>query len=367
MLGSLWFGFLGQLPDAYLRVRKWSGCVVGVQVLHLALNITFNVSLLVAGWGILAVLVGNLATNVVMSLVRLALMAFSRGGYRFDTGTARKLLKFGALLAVTSLFSLGMHQADRYFLRAYLDIGDVGIYSVAYSIGQAVTTVFLMSFGSIWNVVVYEIADRPDAKQVYSFVFEYFCYALLLTILGLSLFARPLIAFMASPEFAPAADLIPVIALAYFFFSLHLHFKTPAIVANRTTQLLPAVILAFAVNVAANMTLIPTFGGAGAAWSSVASFATFSFGGLVLYRRIDKIPYSFARIALVFVMYCAVYLVSRPIIAAQSNELTKFAISAGLWLACAVLVLHPLFKYVPRLFSRQSTPDAEISGELLTG
>jgi len=37
-----------------------------------------------------------------------------------------------------------------------------------------------------------------------------------------------------------------------------------------------------------NLTLIPAFGMAGAAWACVLAFMAFSFTGLWIYRRVDR-------------------------------------------------------------------------------
>jgi len=68
---------------------------------------------------------------------------------------------------MATLLALTMHQADRYLLRVFLDMDRVGIYSFAYTIGQAINALCLMPFVAIWSVEVYEIARQPNAKQIY--------------------------------------------------------------------------------------------------------------------------------------------------------------------------------------------------------
>ena len=153
-----------------------------------------------------------------------------------------------------------MHQADRYLLRLFLDLDQIGIYALAYTIGRAVNTLCLLPFSAIWSVAIYEIATSRDAKQVYANVFQYFVYGLLLIMLGVSLFARPLLMLMTTPDYLAATDLIPIVCLAYVFFSLHDHFRVPVMLTKRTLNLIPAYLIAAVVNIGINFIMIPLLG-----------------------------------------------------------------------------------------------------------
>ena len=176
-----------------------------------------------------------------------------------------------------------MNQADRYLLVPFVSMDEIGIYSLAANIGRGLYTLAILPFSSIWGVVIYEIAEHPHAKKVYAQVFQYFVYCELLIFLAISLVAQPLLELLAAKEYAQAASLVPVVCLAYLFFSLHEHFKVPALLMKRTLSLLPAFVAASGTSIVANLCVIPILGIAGAAWVSVLTFAVFSFIGLWRY------------------------------------------------------------------------------------
>jgi O-antigen/teichoic acid export membrane protein len=239
----------------------------------------------------------------------LVIFCCAMGRVVIDVKVGRELVKFGAPLIVNSLLQLLMHEADRYFLLAYLDMKEVGVYSLAYKVGQAVNTLCLIPFGSIWGVMIYEIAKQPDAKQQYARVFEYFVSAVLVLMLGASLSAVPLLPFLTTEAFDGAIQLLPVILLAFVFFTLHSQFNVPALLAKKTVTLVPSAIAGVATNLILNSILVPRFGATGAAWSSVMTYAVFSFSGLVMYRRIDVIPYPFAKCAAITAGIALTYVV----------------------------------------------------------
>jgi len=348
ILPTLWFGVIGGLPDAYLKTRKWSGLSVGFNLGRLLLNVGLNLYfLIVSRLGVTGLLLGNLITGGVITVAFLVVMSISLGTYTFHWPLIPKLWRFGSPLIITGLLSIILHQADRYFIRAFLDLNQVGIYSFAYTIGQAVNTLILLPFGAIWNVVAYEIANRPDAKHVYSQVFEYFVYVLLLVMLAVALLARQMLGLLVPANYLPAADLIPVVCLAYLFFSLHEHFKVPVMLAKRTTDLLPVFISAVVVDTILNLILIPSFGSAGAAWASVVSFATFSFVGLWRYRRVDKYEYPLRRCGVVLGGMIFSYLAYEKL-SGSTFSYIEFGAAILIWLTWALLLFRPLLRLIFR-------------------
>jgi len=235
-----------------------------------------------------------------------------------------------------------MHQADRYLLRVFLDMDRVGIYSFAYTIGQAINALCLMPFVAIWSVEVYEIAKQPNAKQLYVNIFTYFVYGLALIMFGISLFSKPLLRLLATPVYVEAADLIPIVCLGYVFFSIHEHFKVPALLAKRTSSLLPAYLIAALINIGVNLLAIPLLGIAGSAWTSVLTFATFSFVGLWRYRRIDRYPYPLLRCGLMVVGMSLSYLAEQMITHWYFSSLWTLILAAILWCVWAAVLLGPV-------------------------
>lgn len=348
---TLWCNTLATVIEMWLRVRKWSFTFVGVSFGRLLLNIGLNVWFLVGlDMGVSGLLLGNLIAAIAYTIVLTGIFSASLRGFVFDSGLLGRLLRFGSPLIVTALLSLLMHEADRYFLRHYAGLSEVGVYSLAYKIGQAVNMLFLIPFSAIWNVVMYEMATEPDARRNYARVFEYFTYALLIITLAASLFAYPLLPLLTPGDYGRAVDLIPIVLLAYLLFAMHQQFSVPALLAKKTSALIPASIAGIVTNVLLNLLLIPRIGAAGAAWSSVATYAVFSFSGLFRYRTFDRIPYPFARLLFVGLGVTATYLTVRILVLPVSSmpmQLLAATLATTFW--CIVLLrpaMSPILEIV---------------------
>ena len=352
--GTLWCNTIASLIETWLRVKKRSLTFVGVSLGRLLLNIGLNVWFLVGlDMGVVGLLLGNLIAAAANTLVLALVFANSLRECAFDSALLRKLRQFGTPLIVTALLSLLMHEADRYFLKHYAGLGEVGVYSLAYKIGQAVNMLFLIPFAAIWNVVMYEMAAEPNAKQNYARVFEFFTYALLIVTLAASLFAWPLLPLLTPGDYSEAVDLIPIVLLAYVLFAMHQQFSVPALLAKKTSALIPASVAGVITNVVLNLLLVPRFGATGAAWASVATYAAFSFTGLVCYRSIDRYPYPFGRLIAVGIGITATYVAARVWLLPELSMPLQLIVAASVTAIWSAVILRPVMAPVLELFAEK--------------
>ena len=339
-LPQLWAGTIGQIPETHLRSRKQSTLYVTLNLGRLLVNIGLNLLFLIRlDMGATGILLGNLLTSILYTAAQVTILATSLGAPKLDRRLIAPLWEYGRPLIATALLAMLMHNGDRYILRFFVDMKAIGIYSLAYIVGQGINTMLLAPFAAIWNVEVYEIAAGPDPEKVFVSVFRHFFHALILFMFAASLMARPLLRLLVAPDYWPAADLIPVVCLAYVFFSLHDQFRVP-VVLSKQTSLLPAVFFfATLLNVLSNLALIPFLGIAGAAWASVITFAGFSMFGLRRYRTIARYPYPLVTCGVELLAMTACYLAYRVWLAHfQAGLMPQVLVAAGLSAAWATVL-----------------------------
>ncbi|MCA9058992.1 MAG: lipopolysaccharide biosynthesis protein [Planctomycetaceae bacterium] len=325
----------GHLLETYLRVQKWSGTFVAVSFARLLLNVGLNVWFLVGlKLGVQGLLVGNLLATVAHTLALGVIFVRSRGGFRLSRVLAGHMFRFSVPMIATTLLATIMHEADRYVLRAWSDLEQVGVYALAHKIGFAVYTLCLMSYSSIWHVAIYDIERLPNAEKVYAKVFTWFVGGLGVIMLGAALTVHPILPLLTPDAYGPAIDLISVILLGFFFFGMVLNFEVPSLLSKRTGLLLPGAIAGAIVNVVANLVLVPKMGAWGAAWAGVLTYIVFA--GLVLWtsRFVMKIPYAWGRCSVISVGIAATYLGVRWLIFPQVNGVMQVVVSVvvcGIW------------------------------------
>lgn len=292
VLPTVWFEIVNEAADGYLRTYKRSTVSVALNLSGLAVNIALNLYLLiVADMGVRGVLLGNMIATGAKALARAGFVIGRLEGLALDSPTARKLVRFGAPLAGAALLATAMHLFDRYLLRLFRDLDEVGIYALAYTLAQGAASLLLVPFSAAWEAIRYEIAQQDDAPRIYARVFRVFVIVMGLLAFGVALFAAEIVDLLAAPRFHRAAAFVPTLSLAYLIFSLHLQFSVPAFLHKVPQKTLWSFSIGFLTTVVAGLALVPRFGAHGAAVTTLLSFSAFSFVGLSIYAKLERYPY----------------------------------------------------------------------------
>ena len=100
--------------------------------------------------GVLGMLYGNLTSNTLVAFV-ITGHNIVINGLRLRVSMLRQLLKFGIPLIPASSLGLIMHNADRFLIRYYCSLSDVGLYSIGYKFPFMLNALILQSFNFIWT------------------------------------------------------------------------------------------------------------------------------------------------------------------------------------------------------------------------
>ncbi|MBI4603394.1 MAG: oligosaccharide flippase family protein [Planctomycetes bacterium] len=351
--------------STYLRVQKRSGLFVtitsAVLVLRIALNIWTIAGLQI---GVLGFLLSGLVAGGCQALVVVWLLFFGKP-FRLLPDAFGRLWSYGWPLIVTGIASLMMHQADRYLLRWITgDMGQVGIYSLAFNLAQGVNAFVLGPFSAIWSTVMFEVHLLPDRLQVFRRVYRGFTLGLWLVMVGLALFSVPIVRVISAEEYHSAAQFLPVLCLALLFYPLHSFFSLPAAIHRSTGAIAVNSLVAAGVKVASGIVLIQAFGLWGAAISAVLTYAVFSFGGHLRYRRIEDMGWGLQLLG-VLVLWGAGLVGLMEWLAPPTAGLATQAVWAGvLWGLSAGAVLlgpgRPVVLWLARRRARGSESRTEI-------
>lgn len=337
---TMWFTVVGMILDAYLRAMKWSGTFVLISLGRLLFNITINVWLLVGlDMGVEGLLLGNLAATVLHTFVLMVVFIRSRGGYCTDLQTGRQMYRFAAPLVITAIASMAMHEADRYFLRIWVSMDEVGVYSLAHKIGFAVNILCLLPVTSIWHVTIYDIEKHPNATKTFARFFGWFTSGLGILLLGAALTVHPVLPLLTPEAFGESIDLISVILLGFFTFGLSFMFEVPLLLSRKTALTVPGSIAGLLVNIVANVLLIPAFGAWGAAWAGVLTYLTFSLLIFAAARRVMPIPYPWIRSAFSAAGLCVTWVGIRFWIFPTTGTVGQLMVSVAVCAGWTVILL----------------------------
>jgi O-antigen/teichoic acid export membrane protein len=324
---------------ALARARDRSSHYFFFSFSKLAVTASLNVFFLAAlHWKYEAMLWGNLIGSAVISTA--SLIYIKRQGYvwtRFRFAEFRRLMAYGAPLGVGGLGMLIIHYGDRFFLRQYVTLADIGIYALAYKLGMLVTNL-QTPFDVYWRAQMFQIVKRPDGEQIYVRVCTYLALVLMAFTVFLLAFSVPLLRVLAGAQFRPAAPLVPWIALAYVIRTIGSHFRSALLLQGVTRRDAAVVWAGAVVCLGGYALLIPRYGIWGAVWATLAAF-TFTFAvSLWQAQQVRRFPFEYRRLGLV--LACAI-----PA-AVASRLYEPQGLIAQVLIGCAIFASFPALLYL---------------------
>ena len=257
---------------------------------------------------------------------------------RVDMAKLLSMLKYGVPFVPVALASFVVNWSDRYFLRVYSTLTTVGLYAFGYKLGMIVIFLVNAPFLLVWNSYLFEIKNKPNAKEIYARVTTYYLVMICAVGLALSCLSRQLVTLIAAPEYLPAYTVVPIVTLAMVFLSGNAVFRVGLLLAGRTPYLAVIKGCSAAANLALNFLFIPRYGMMGAAIATAATFALESMTILVVSQRVYPIQFEFDRIAKLAAVSLVIFIAC------------WWVPFDGLWFAilskAAILALFPVLLYV---------------------
>lgn len=299
------------ISGTYFVVAKKPCIFVSYNLLRLVLGVTTSVYFLVGlELGAMGMLYGQLASNGIVSVL-LTFHVYILNKISWDWSLLKKMLRFSSPIMPALLCATLMHNADRFLIRAYGSLEDVGLYSLGYKFPFMLNALLLASFNRIWTgATIYEIDKEPDAPYQYGRITTYFMAMFVFSMFALSVYSENIVQILAAPKFIEAHNVIPLVALGLCFHAFFTFFTIGAYLKSKTWLLNVAYFPAAIFNLSANILLLPLYGFMAAAWVTVFTYAIFAVAAYYSCRKTVKIEYELRRLVLLFVVGCSVFFLS---------------------------------------------------------
>lgn len=261
-----------EIPLCFIRAKQRSMFFVALATVKLVSQLSLNIYFVVyLRMGILGILYSTLISSALMSLY-LTSTTLKEVGLHYSIHKLLQMVAYGGPMVFSSLCAFILTFSDRYFLNHYCNLTDVGIYSLAYKFGMIMPALLIGPFGNIWSVQMFEIAKKEQAKEIFSKIFKYFGFVLLICGLAISLYIKDVLRIVSDPTYFSAYRFVPIIAFAYIIYGWFYVVQLGILIEKKTKYMALATATAAGSNIGLNFALIPHFGGMGAAWATVLSF-----------------------------------------------------------------------------------------------
>ena len=291
VLGFTFFPF--HLLRMQKRAAEFSLLTLLRSISTLLLRLLFVIGL---GYGVMGVVVADvIVTAVVLAILTPAFKALIRP--IFSTAMLRESLSFGLPRVPHAFAQQIMAVGDRFVFAWYrTDLAIIGVYSMGASFALTLK-LFLSAFESAWAPFYYATAREPDARRVFSVITTYAFAVLALMTAGMSAIAADLLDVMVLDSYAPAAAVIPWIAVGVLLQGVYLLTSIGLNLTKNTKYYPVSTAAAAGVGVLLNLLLIPRYGIVGAAWANAAAYGVQATVAFHFAQRFYPIEYEWGRLA----------------------------------------------------------------------
>lgn len=250
---------------------------------------------------------GTLASTSIVCLI--IFYTFNRQlHYRWDKKILIENIKYGIQIMPKSFTGLINRFFDKYMLNNMLSLSAVGVYNIGQTVGNAMF--YLM--GTVWSsfqpVYYREVFDKgADGAGAVGRIFTIFSYITLAPVLLLVLFAQETVYLIAPASYYGAIDIIIIISggIATQIFGMYVGVQYAY--SKKAYWIFPVTIVGTAVNVIANILLIPRFGLMGAGGSIVLTYFVLNFTLTYIGQKLFRIRYEWSTVLmLLFIIFSAI-------------------------------------------------------------
>lgn len=307
----LFFDTLVLVPFANLRLKRKAGTFVFIKMSFIIINIALIlVFILKYKYGIDAIFLSNLLASFITFLMVLPEI-LRNIKFKIDKTELKKMLKFGLPYLPASLSATVVQVIDRPILTAITNDAVVGIYTANYKLG-----IFMMLFVSMfqyaWQPFFLLNAKEKNAKEIFSKILTLFVLAAsiiwVIVTLFVDNFAKLKIGhstIIAEPYWS-GLTIVPIILLAYVFHGMYVNFNAGIYIEEKTKYLPYITFLGAAINILANLILIPFFSLFGAAVATLLSYLAMSVSIYFTTQKFYKINYEIGKISKIFTLIISV-------------------------------------------------------------
>jgi len=346
-LSSVFMRLVVASPLTLLRIKQKAIKQTGMVVLGLVITVSLTyVFLQYYHMELYGVFLAQLLSNLVL-LILLVPTVFNNIQFKLEKEILKKMLHYSYPLVFSGLLTTVLVLSDRYILKYYYSLGDVGVYSLAYKISNIVkiciTTSFLQSY------VVSYFKGMNDVKESDRFLVKsltYFVFIACYLSLFIVYFGKEVLVVLSSgnKDYWQAYVLLPFLLVAVILAGVRQISSMPIRREKQTRLLSIYSICAAVLNLLLNFVFIPEWGAYGAVISTIISQLLVVVIYNLYLRNRYQIVIEYRRL---FILVSLTLVVFVPLL--FLNELNLFI---RIPVKVFILVAYPFLLYIVSFYSK---------------
>jgi O-antigen/teichoic acid export membrane protein len=204
-----------------------------------------------------------------------ALTFLIRNGYfrkGFKSEYKKYFFKYGIPLIPHTISGVLIMYSDKIIITKYLDIGQNGLYSVAFTIGMAIS-LLQNSFNQAWVPMLFKklaLNSESEKKKLVKITYLYMVVMIIMAVLLWLI--TPIVYSFLGEEFHDGMGVVAIIGLGFAFNGMYKMMVNYIFYAEKTQIISLITITVAIVNIVLSIVFVKMYGIIGAAYASVISF-----------------------------------------------------------------------------------------------
>ena len=304
---------LKNIPQNVFKLFKKSLLYITLETSTFIVSVLFILYfVIVKQLGLFGVVVGLLFSSILSFLV-LFFFVFNKIIMKVDFKELKKQIKFGVPLIFAGFSAILFNFSSRFFIKYYYSLEVVGIFTLSQQIAGVIITGLNKPLKMIWQPVFLENYKTKGHEQFFKYATDYVFFIALSLSLGIAIFSKDLLVFVAPVQYQNASSIIPILLLGILFWSTSPMFNGGVNAERKTKFIAFNFFFGAIVNIILNILLIPKWGAHGAAWAITISYIIM-FANIIIYNKI--LGYIYIRLnrnikllgIALFTYYCSLFI-----------------------------------------------------------
>jgi O-antigen/teichoic acid export membrane protein len=294
---ALWSAYLsnfGLLPTTIFRNREQAGRVLALAVCATTLSVaSMLLFVVVFKQGVAGIVVASLLANLAMAGVYSWVMA-REVKFAWRPAVLQKTLVYSLPFWPHALAGWLLNLSDRILLERFVPLAQVGLYSLGYQIGQALS-VLIEAGNQAWAPFFFRSQTEQPQSPVMPKMATYFVLAASGLCLTSALLARPALRVFTPENYWASEPVAAIIAIGFLALAPY-YIWANALMHSKTVSGFPIItMLAGIINVGLNLIAIPRWGIVAAAVNTVLGYVALAVFSSILASRVYPVQHEYSR------------------------------------------------------------------------
>jgi len=267
------FDVVSIIPQVIYRVRGDAKRFFYLSVSRIALQYLLIYLLISVGqMGLLGTYYARLIVNIPYAVIYIVIV-YRYGKFELNLSRVRDALRFSLPLLPGGLSYLVITISDRVILERFVTLGDIGIYSVAFTLALALN-VIVQALYKTFEPILFKEYMSPHFEDLNLRVYRYYMLMVFIGGFAISIFSREVFLVATSEAYRTGYKVVPVMVVSVIIAGINVYLSTLLVAQKKQKVLSLAIVISAVISICLNFLLIPIMGYTGAAVAAICAGLT---------------------------------------------------------------------------------------------